>query len=175
METAKGPDSNHEKTLIKLIDQYQIALLQMCYMYLHDKALAEDAVQETFLKAYKSMNAFRGDCSEKTWLMRIAVNTCRDMRRSAWFRHVDQKVEIEDVQSSVLQIDEDDDAEEVAFAVVKLPVKYKEVILLYYYQDMTLKEIADALGIGISSVSERLKTARAKLRKVLEKEGAYGR
>ena len=79
------------------------------------------------------------------------------------------------MQSPALQIDEDDDAEDVAFAVVKLPVKYKEVILLYYYQDMTLKEIADALGIGISSVSERLKTARAKLRKVLEKEGAYGR
>lgn len=175
METAKGPDSNHEIALIRMIDQYQVALLQMCYMYLHDKALAEDAVQETFLKAYKSMAAFRGDCSDKTWLMRIAVNTCRDMRRSAWSRHVDQRIEIEDVHLSVVHLDEDDDAEELALAIVKLPVKYREVILLYYYQDMTMKEIADALGIGISSVSERLKLARARLRKVLEKEGAYGR
>ena len=48
-------------------------------------------------------------------------------------------------------------------------------MVLYYHENMTLKEIADALGIAISSISERLKTARTKLRKVLEKEGAYGR
>ena len=175
METVKGPDSSHEQTLIRMVDQYQTALLQMCYMDLHDRALAEDAVQETFLKAYKSMDTFRGDCSEKTWLMRIAVNTCRDMRRSAWFRHVDRRTDIEGIPSWTPQIDGDDDAEEVARAVVKLPARYREVILLYYDQDMTLKEIADVLGIGISSVSERLKTARTKLRKALEKEGAYGR
>ena len=175
METVKGPDSSHEQALIRMVDQYQTALLQMCYMDLHDRALAEDAVQETFLKAYKSMDTFRGDCSEKTWLMRIAVNTCRDMRRSAWFRHVDRRTDIEGIPSWTPQIDGDDDAEEVARAVVKLPARYREVILLYYDQDMTLKEIADVLGIGISSVSERLKTARTKLRKALEKEEAYGR
>ena len=175
METVKGPDSSHEQALTRMVDQYQTALLQMCYMDLHDRALAEDAVQETFLKAYKSMDTFRGDCSEKTWLMRIAVNTCRDMRRSAWFRHVDRRTDIEGIPSWTPQIDGDDDAEEVARAVVKLPARYREVILLYYDQDMTLKEIADVLGIGISSVSERLKTARTKLRKALEKEEAYGR
>lgn len=175
MENVKSPDSSHEQALISMVDQYQTALLQMCYMVLHDRALAEDAVQETFLKAYRSMDAFRGDCSEKTWLMRIAVNTCRDMRRSAWFRHVDRRIEMESIPSSALQIDGDEDAEEVAWAVVKLPARYREVILLYYDQDMTLKEIADVLGIGVSSVSERLKAARTKLRKALEKERAYGR
>ena len=159
----------------EMIARYGDGILRLCLLYLGDRQLAEDAFQETFVKAWRQQGTFRGESSVKTWLSQIAVNTCRDMRRSAWFRHVDQRIEIEDVQSPALQIDEDDDAEEVAFAVVKLPVKYKEVILLYYYQDMTLKEIADALGIGISSVSERLKTARTKLRKVLEKEGAYGR
>ena len=175
METVKDPDSYQEYLLTKLIDQYQVALLQMCYMYLHDRALAEDAVQETFLKAYKSMAAFRGDCSEKTWLMRIALNTCRDMKRSAWFRHNDRRITPEDVTPIPVQLVEDYEAEELAQAIVKLPAKHKEVILLYYYQDMTMREIADSLGIAVSSVSSRLKQACLKLRKVLEKEGAYGR
>ena len=114
MEPVKGPDSSQEYLLTKLIDQYHVALLQMCYMYLHDRALAEDAVQETFLKAYKSMAAFRGDCSEKTWLMRIALNTCRDMKRSAWFRHNDRRITPEDVTPVPVQPVEDYEAEELA-------------------------------------------------------------
>ena len=67
-----------------LVAQNQEKLLRTCYLYLRDRQLAEDAVQETFLKAYRSLPAFRGDSSEKTWLMRIAVNTCRDLYRSEW-------------------------------------------------------------------------------------------
>ena len=175
METVKGPDSSREYLLTRLIDQHQAVLLQICYMYLHDRAMAEDAVQETFLKAYRSMAAFRGECSEKTWLTRIAINTCRDMRRSAWFRHTDRRLTPEDMAPIPVQPVEDYDAEELAQAIVKLPAKYKEVILLYYYRDMTMKEIAKALDIAVSSVSGRLKQACSRLRKVLEKEGAYGR
>lgn len=174
METVKGPDSSQEYLLTKLIDQYQAVLLQMCFMYLHDRTMAEDAVQETFLKAYRSMTAFRCECSEKTWLTRIAINTCRDMKRSAWFRHMDRRMTPEDMTPIPVQPVEDYDAEELAQAIVKLPAKYKEVILLYYYQDMTMREIAESLDIAVSSVSGRLKQACAKLRKVLEKEGAYG-
>ena len=52
-----------------------------CFACLNDEALAEDAVQETFLKAYRALDRFRGDAEEKTWLLRIAINTCRDLRR----------------------------------------------------------------------------------------------
>ena len=114
METVKGPDSSQEYLLTKLIDQYQAVLLQMCFMYLHDRTMAEDAVQETFLKAYRSMTAFRGECSEKTWLTRIAINTCRDMKRSAWFRHMDRRVTPEDMTPIPVQPVEDYDAEELA-------------------------------------------------------------
>ena len=69
-------DEIPKQRLTRLVRQYQTDLLRICYIQLHDTALAEDAVQETYLKAYRSMPAFRGDCSEKTWLMRIAVNVC---------------------------------------------------------------------------------------------------
>ena len=173
MKTVKGPDRNHDELLISLVDQYQSSLLRLCFIYLHDKALAEDAVQETFLKAYKSLSSFRGDSSTKTWLTRIAINTCRDMRRAGWFRFMDRRVTPEDVPPVPVHPFENSDADALAQAIVKLPVKQKEVILLYYYHDMTMKEIADTLGINVSSVSGRLKHAHTKLRNLLEKEDAY--
>ncbi|MCH5287862.1 MAG: sigma-70 family RNA polymerase sigma factor [Christensenellaceae bacterium] len=161
-----GYDSFREQTLILMVNEHQTALKNLCYMMLHDEALAEDAVQETFIKAYKGLASFRGDCGEKTWLTRIAVNTCRDMQRSGWFRHVDRRVSpdmMPDEASSP-----DGTSEELAEAIVALPVKYREVVLLRYYQDMTIREIAQALGIAQSSVFSRLKRAEKKLRITLE-------
>ena len=93
-----GPSCNVEEEFSRLVSQYQQQLLHMCTMYLHDESAAEDAVQETFLKAYRSLPQYRHDCSEKTWLMRIAVNTCRDMIRSSWFRHNDRRITPEELQ-----------------------------------------------------------------------------
>ncbi len=173
METVKGPDRNRKELLVQLVDQYQHTLLRLCFIYLHDKALAEDAVQETFLKAYKSLSAFRGESSAKTWLTRIAMNTCRDMRRSGWFRFMDRRVTSEDVPPFSVHPFDNNPSDALAQAIVRLPAKQKEVILLYYYHDMTMKEIADTLGIHVSSVSGRLKHAHARLRTLLEKEDAY--
>ena len=94
-------DESPKQRLTRLVRQYQTDLLRICYIQLHDTALAEDAVQETYLKAYRSMPAFRGDCSEKTWLMRIAVNVCRDMLRSAWFRHLDRRITLEQLPEPI--------------------------------------------------------------------------
>ena len=91
MDAAKDPGSLRDQTIERLIEQYQTPLLRLCYIQLQDRALAEDAVQETFLKAYKGFAQFRGDSSEKTWLAHIAVNTCRDFQRGAWFRHTDRR------------------------------------------------------------------------------------
>ncbi|MEG2356821.1 MAG: sigma-70 family RNA polymerase sigma factor, partial [Clostridia bacterium] len=92
MEVVTGPDSIRDQRLEQLVEQYQQVVLRMCYLYLHDAEQAKDATQESFLKAYLALGAFRGECSDKTWLMRIAINTCRDMRRSAWFRYLDRRI-----------------------------------------------------------------------------------
>ena len=67
--------SPHEGALIRLMRQYEKEVLKVCTLYLRDLTLAEDATQETFFKAYKAMDRFQGGSSEKTWLMRIAINT----------------------------------------------------------------------------------------------------
>ena len=166
MEAVKDPDSRRDQAIEKLILQYQTPLLRLCFIQLQDRALAEDAVQETFLKAYKSFAQFRGECSEKTWLTRIAVNTCRDFQRGGWFRHTDRRVTPEMLPIGEVQPETED--LDLSLAVMKLPRKLREAILLYYYQDMSTEEIAEALGIAQSSVSSRLQRSREKLRKLLE-------
>lgn len=66
MEEVNEPGRSRDQTLIELVNEYQGLLLRMCYVYLRDMEMAKDATQETFLKAYKAMPSFRGECSAKT-------------------------------------------------------------------------------------------------------------
>ena len=168
MSNVTGPDTapDRNRKFEQLVDQYQKLVLHMCYLYLCDKTLAEDAVQETFLKVYRKMDTFRGESSEKTWIMRIAVNTCYDINHSGWFRFFNRRVTPEMMPDEAVQADGDD--EELTVAVTKLPVRLREVILLHYYQGMKVKDIADALGISQSSVSGRLKRGRERMRNLME-------
>lgn len=174
MQNVKGPDANaaREELFCQLVERYQSSLLRMCCVYLKDNALAEDAVQETFVKAYRNLTTFRGESSEKTWLFRIGMNVCRDMRRGRWFRYVDLRVTPDTLPIPAGEAEED--YEELAQAIVLLPDKYKEVILLHYYQNMNVRETAQALGLAPSSVSNRLKKAHARLKSLLERRDFHG-
>lgn len=165
MSAVKGPDS---LTLQAFISEHQVSLLRLCYLYLHDVQLAEDAVQETFIKAVRSWDDFRGDASRKTWLTRIAIHVCCDMRRASWFRRVDRRVSIESLPLTQPPPDEKD--QELTLAIMRLPLRLREAVLLYYYQELNVVEIAKLLGISQPSVSERLKRARKKLKEYLEGE-----
>lgn len=172
MKIDQRSDSGRAQQLTQWVERYQKPLLNLCYMDLGDRVLAEDAVQETFLKAYRNAASFRGECSEKTWLMRIAVNTCRDMKRSAWFRHVNRRVTPDELPEG-MDTASDQAALDLGDAIIRLPEAYKVVILLYYYQDMTLGEIAAIVGVTPSVVSRRIKKACAQLQNALGKEYLY--
>lgn len=164
MSVVPGPDN--KKRLTVMIDQYERDLLHLCCVYLRDITMAEDAVQETFLKAYQHMDTFRGESSEKTWLYRIAINVCRDMRRSKWTRLFDRSVDIDTLAIPV------EGASVVSIAlmeeIMRLPVKLREVIFLFYYEDMRLADIAALLGAPVSTIGDRLNRARVMLRKALK-------
>ena len=168
MGVVQGPDSNQDQNerFERLVNQYQTSLLRTCYMYLRDREQAEDAVQETFFKAYRNFGAFRGESAEKTWLMKIAINTCRDMRRTGWFLHMDRRMTPEMLPEASVPFEEIEEG--LIVEVMNLPLRLREVILLYYYQNMDTNEIAQTLGIARSSVSGRLQRARKKLREILE-------
>lgn len=152
----------------ELINRYGDEILRLCLLYLGDRQLAEDAFQETFVKAWKQLHTFRGESSVKTWLSRIAVNTCRDMLRSGWLRMMRRSEPVERLLD--LAAPEPPEASPVRDAVLRLPGKYREVIVLYYDQGMKIREIAEALRLPVNSVSTRLRRARALLKKTLGEE-----
>lgn len=159
MELAR---EEREARLCALMQRYERDVLRLCCAILRDAHLAQDAAQETFIKAYGALGAFRGDCSEKTWLMRIAVNTCRDMRRSAWFRFWSGRVSLDALPEPAAA--PTPEHEWLALAVMRLPRRELEAVLLRYDQDMQVREIAQALGVSPSAVSQRLKRALRRLR-----------
>ena len=151
-----------------MIARYGDGVLRLCLIYLGDRQLAEDAFQETFVKAWKRRGTFRGESSEKTWLSRIAVNTCRDMLRSGWFRMMKRSEPLEKLFD--LSAPAAEDHSWVRDAVLALPGRYREMIVLYYDQEMTLREISELTGMPVNSVSTRLRRARALLEKTLGEE-----
>lgn len=159
--------STAEGALTRLMRLYEKEVLKVCYVYLRDMSLAEDAAQETFLKAYRSLEKFRGSSSEKTWLMRIAINTCKDIRRGAWFRHM-----VRDVTPDKLpepSVPAQAESIFITLEVMNLPKKEREAVLLHHYQNMTLAEVAAVLGISATAVGKRLKRAHEHLHFVLER------
>lgn len=146
--------------------QWEVPLLRTCYLLLRDAALAEDAVQETFLKAWRAHGAYRREASEKTWLMRIAVNTCRDLLRSRWFRRVDRAVDLDDLPEPSESFAEPDDT--LTRAILSLPDSLRQVITLRYYQGLTVQEVAEVLRIHRRTVHYRLDKAERILRDALE-------
>ena len=146
--------------------RWEKPILRLCYAYLGDLALAEDAVQETFFKAWKNYDRFRGEADEKTWLMRIAINHCKDQLKSAWFRNTDRTVSPETLPEGEVPFDERDDT--VTRAVMSLPPKLREVTLLRWYQGMTLEEMVKVLRVPRSTVNYRLKKAKTMLKDELE-------
>lgn len=166
MEVVEGPDSIRDQWFTELVETYQDVLLRTCCVILKDYALAEDAVQDTFLKAYQASDTFRKECSEKTWLMKIAMNTCRDIKRRAWFRWIDRRVTLDQLPETSTAFELKND--ELMQSILSLPYKAREVLLLYYYQDMTLQEIGQSLDLAVSTVHTRLEQAKKKLRAVME-------
>ena len=167
MEVIKGPDNIREEMFEAMVAQYQALLLKMCYVWLCDFEQARDAVQETFLKAYRSRNMLLRNESEKAWLLKIARNTCRDMKRAAWYRHTDRRITPEDLPESAAPAAQKD--LDLTAAIMALPDKLKDVILLHYYENLSVTEIARILNIAQPSVSNRLTRARLRLRAILEK------
>jgi RNA polymerase sigma-70 factor (ECF subfamily) len=157
-----------------MMAQYGTAVLRTAYFYLGDRHLAEDVSQEVFIRAYRKWASFRGDSSLKTWLTAITVNVCRDKMGVKAFSE-------QPTDPSLLQRIQPMSVEEEAMTrlsntailqhVLKLPVPYEEVLYMYYYLELTTREIAEATGTPEGTVRGRLHRAREVLGKHLREEG----
>ena len=164
MEHAAVPSMTREQILETWVYTYAGAILKTCFIYLADHDLAQDAMQDTFMKAWKYMERENPSSirNEKAWLMRVAMNICRDYRRTQWFKHIDFRTSLDALPPSYIAVPEED--RDLVIEVSNLPDKYKRLVLLYYYSNMTLQDTAEALGIPKSTASKRLKRAEEMLR-----------
>ena len=148
-----------------LIERYQRSLYAAAFNICRNPEGANDAVQDTFIQYYTSRKEFRDKEHLKAWLLRVAVNRAKDITRSFWRRN---KISIEEYAEEIPFENQED--RELFEAVMKLPEKYRDVIHLYYYEELSVKEIAGILGASQGSVKMRLSRGRSFLRDVFKEE-----
>ncbi len=145
---------------------YGDSLTRLCFLYLKDYQLAEEAVQDTFYKAYRHYGSFRGDSRLETWLTRIAVNVCKDYRRRPACREAEKRTTIPLALLSEETMGHDE-GRELLLAVYALPEGDRRLVLLRYYSGFSVEEIARALRLKPNTVAVRLRRARERLRAML--------
>lgn len=157
----------------RLVDKYSKNLMRLCYLYLKDYHLAEDAVQETFIKAYTKYSTFKRNSSEKTWITKVAINVCKNYMRKSSYKEVSSNESITlfyDSNKENETLYRDDEFIELLNAVYNLPEIYKQVILLYYYEGFTIAEISSILKQKEGTIAVRLKRGRDMLKDILKEE-----
>jgi RNA polymerase sigma-70 factor, ECF subfamily len=158
--------------IIQLIDSYWLSVKKLAFTYVRDWSLAEDVTQDVFIKCHNHLNDFRRDSSYKTWIFRITVNKCKDVLKSNWFKTLflfdDVKDNKKGKSAEYIYIKRDEE-EQLSKFVLSLPLKYREVIILFYYEDLKLEEIQYLLGININTLKTRIKRGKFLLKSKLER------
>ena len=152
---------DYERIFTRYIDTVYRVALNGC----KNVSDAEDIVQNTFVKLMESSSIFEDDEHIRKWLIRVTVNECKSLWRNPWKK---RRVEIENINEPVFSTPE---RSALYYAVRDLPPKYREVVYLYYFEEFSIKEIADVMGISETAIQTRLQRARQKLKNML---GGYG-
>ena len=156
--------------ITQLIHTYGDDLYRLAFLYTKDSQAAEEVVQDVFVKYYHT-NQFEGRANIKTYLTRMTINRSYDYLRS-WKGRSNQLLDFLSVttQSTERAAIVEEERLMITTAMLQLSVKYREVLMLYYYEDLQVKEIAQLVELSESTVKSRLQRARKQLKELLPKE-----
>ena len=157
-----------ENTALYAFEKYGDMVLRTAYVFAGNYHEAEDITQEIFLKLHSSPQDFQSEEHMKAWLIRAAVNHCKNYRKSA---RISKTSHIDEALENTLSCEFSEKDNEVKERIEKLPEKYSLVIYLHYFEGYSIKEIASVLGKNENTVGSLLRRGRAKLKIELEKEG----
>ncbi|WP_369690991.1 sigma-70 family RNA polymerase sigma factor [Robertmurraya korlensis] len=157
----------------QLMDEYGQSLLHLTYSYVGKREIAEDLTQEIFVKCFQRLEQFQKKSSLKSWIWRIAINHCKDYLRNWHYKHIIVSEEkIRDTQSQetevVNQVIQRYEDEELVAIVLSLPDTYREVIYLYYFEELSIREISSLTSVNQNTIKTRLKRAKEILKESLE-------
>jgi len=150
-----------------LYEKYATDVLRVCYFYLGDRQKAEDVCQDVFVRLMVNAPELE-EGREKAWLLKVALNRCRDLWRGSWARRVVLGSPTFELIPAPDDTARRDDEEVVMTAVHQLPVPFREVILLHYYQNFGISEISQITGLPEGTISSRLSRGRKKLETILQ-------
>ena len=144
------------------VEQYQNTVYRTALHALGSPQDADDAVQEVFLRLFRYKAPFESEEHLRRWLLRVTVNCCRDMLKSPWRK---RRVSWEELPETPVF----DKPQQAALyrEVMALPEKYRTVLNLFYYEELTVREIGELLGLKQSAVTTRLSRARERLKEKL--------
>lgn len=155
----------------EIVSRYHQRLFRFAFRLLRDRSEAEDAVQETFVRVYKALPAYRPDGYFSSWIYRIALNECRRRIRSHR-----PTLPLEFAPGVVVQGSDPEQVylsternKQLRTAIDALPEHYRLVMVLFYFEEMSVEHIARTLDVSVSAVKVRLHRGRAKLATRLEK------
>ncbi|MGB9071563.1 MAG: sigma-70 family RNA polymerase sigma factor [Terriglobales bacterium] len=152
-----------------IVRRWQGPLLNLAYRFCHDRGRAEEMAQEAFLRAYRALGQWRKDAVFSTWLFALATNLYRSELRRIPARTVplDDIAEPSDPRASDGGLEASDCDRAVRRAVLTLPAKYREALILFYFHDLDVPAAAESLGLPEGTVKARLFRGRELLRKKL--------
>ena len=156
-------------TFDELYESYATDVLRVAYYYLGDRQRAEDVTQDVFVKLLMNRPVLYPG-REKSWLLKVALNKCRDLWRSSWVRRVVLGHPAFELFPADDEIGKAADSIALSEAINRLSPEFKEVVLLHYYQGYNVAEISEMLEVAEGTVSSRLSRARNKLIKELKGE-----
>lgn len=158
-------DKIEPEFFIALINRNKISLYRLAKGMLKIEMDVEDAIGETVLKAFKNINSLKSLKSFKPWLMRILVNECYAIINKRNKIELEENMEVYNLQY------EDKNEKTLIWAIDRLDDEFKAVVILFYYEDMSIKEISNVLTIPEGTVKSRLSRAKTKLKLILNNEG----
>ena len=164
--------TSKERQLNDAYDAYADMLYHLALSHMQSKEDAEDVIQEVFCKYYIKMPSFTDSAHEKAWFIRVTTNLCKNLWKSAWRQKMVSMDSLEETQegNAYIQQSLNEEEELLVETVKRLPFKYRIVVHLFYYEEMSLEEIATALKLKSSNVRTRLTRARKMLREWLKED-----
>lgn len=151
----------------ELYEKYATDVLRVSYFYLGDRQKAEDVTQDVFVRLITNAPDLQ-EGREKSWLLKVALNRCRDLWRGAWVKRVILGSPAFELVPAPDEISMLTDQQELMSAINQLPANFKEVILLHYYQGYGITEIAEMMELPEGTISSRLSRGRKKLESILK-------
>ncbi len=156
------------RALEELIKMYELILYNTARTFLKCDDDIEEAIQQTIILVYTNIYKLRNEKFFKTWLVRILINQCKKILNNQKKERI-RNINIEEIEN--LKTTEKDDYSFITYVLNKLDEKDKEIIILYYYDDFSIREISKILGVAKGTIKSRLSRAREKMKKIINKEG----